>query len=494
MMVPNHIEFLSNTMDEITLRSLNITNSLESGDSFDEVLGDVYKLRSLIQDFEVFYFSGGYPLEDDFKFLLIPCFDTCGDDLNFDKYFSEVFSRYNILPNPGEFFPVTPINIISTNDLPNNKPVCSTVRQEILVNTTNPEILIPLTANKVDKVFLNGVLLDTLSYWFNSISKTITFNFPNVVTQGDRLIIFYSDCDSKVIDPGVTSFSERFIYTGDTIFLQFAPTSKHQLFINGQYIDLQDYDINGLELILNADLLMQNGDEIVIFYFLGRSVFLEDVSDLSELIKTLKEQTQQAASNASISEQNAAQSEANASISENNSAQSELNAQTSASNALDSELASALSAQQAEQSNQASQQSALVATDQATQASTARNLAEQYKIESQDAADISIGESNVATQQAGVATTKAGEAEASRQATVILESQAQQAKIAAQTAQGIAQTAASTAIQSNTDTQALLVNFFDPAIIALNSRIVADSGIVVIKLRFVQEQLDLLTA
>jgi hypothetical protein len=60
--------------------------------------------------------------------------------------------------------------------------------------------------------------------------------------------------------------------------------------------------------------------------------------------------------------------------------------------------------------------------------------------------------------------------------------------------EGQAQGAANTAIQSNTDTQALLVNFFDPAIIALNSRIVADGGTVVIKLRFVQQELDLLTA
>jgi hypothetical protein len=60
--------------------------------------------------------------------------------------------------------------------------------------------------------------------------------------------------------------------------------------------------------------------------------------------------------------------------------------------------------------------------------------------------------------------------------------------------EGQAQGAANTAIQSNTDTQSLLTNFFDPAIIALNSRIVADGGTVVIKLRFVQQELDLLTA
>ena len=41
-----------------------------------------------------------------------------------------------------------------------------------------------------------------------------------------------------------------------------------------------------------------------------------------------------------------------------------------------------------------------------------------------------------------------------------------------------------------TNTQSLLLNFFDDAIIALNSRIVADGGIVVIKLRFVQQELD----
>jgi hypothetical protein len=65
---------------------------------------------------------------------------------------------------------------------------------------------------------------------------------------------------------------------------------------------------------------------------------------------------------------------------------------------------------------------------------------------------------------------------------------------AAQTAQGLAEGAATTAIQSNTDTQSLLINFFDPAIIALNSRIVADGAEVIIKLRFVQQELDLLTA
>ncbi|MBW3469084.1 phage head spike fiber domain-containing protein [Arthrospiribacter ruber] len=46
------------------------------------------------------------------------------------------------------------------------------------------------------------------------------------------------------------------------------------------------------------------------------------------------------------------------------------------------------------------------------------------------------------------------------------------------------------AIESNNNTQSLLVNFFDPAIIALNSRINNDSGEVVRKLRFIQNDLD----
>ena len=49
---------------------------------------------------------------------------------------------------------------------------------------------------------------------------------------------------------------------------------------------------------------------------------------------------------------------------------------------------------------------------------------------------------------------------------------------------------AAQANQSNLNTQTLLVNFFDPAIIALNSRIVLEGATVVIKLRFVQAQLD----
>jgi len=46
----------------------------------------------------------------------------------------------------------------------------------------------------------------------------------------------------------------------------------------------------------------------------------------------------------------------------------------------------------------------------------------------------------------------------------------------------------------NTQIPSLLSNFFDPAIIALNSRIVSESATVVEKLRFIQEKLDILQA
>jgi hypothetical protein len=91
-----------------------------------------------------------------------------------------------------------------------------------------------------------------------------------------------------------------------------------------------------------------------------------------------------------------------------------------------------------------------------------------------------LSSANTATAQAGIATTKASEAAAS-------------ASSALTSANNAAQSEADAA-QSYTDTQALLVNFFDPAIIALNSRIVADGATVVIKLRFVQQELDLIQA
>jgi hypothetical protein len=121
---------------------------------------------------------------------------------------------------------------------------------------------------------------------------------------------------------------------------------------------------------------------------------------------------------------------------------------------------------------------------------TSTNLRDQtngFRLVAQNAA-------TTATEQAGIATSKAQEVvdaeirindaetriEGIEQNVILLEAQSQQA--------------ANTAIQSNTDTQALLANFFDPAIIALNSRIVADGAEVIIKLRFVQQELDLLTA
>jgi hypothetical protein len=60
------------------------------------------------------------------------------------------------------------------------------------------------------------------------------------------------------------------------------------------------------------------------------------------------------------------------------------------------------------------------------------------------------------------------------------------------TSAGQSVASAAAAAQSNLNTQTLLVNFFDLAIIALNSRIVLDGATVVIKLRFVQVQLDTL--
>ena len=53
-------------------------------------------------------------------------------------------------------------------------------------------------------------------------------------------------------------------------------------------------------------------------------------------------------------------------------------------------------------------------------------------------------------------------------------------------------TSANEANQLISSTQNLFVNFFDSAIISLNSRIVSENATIVIKLRFVQAELDTL--
>ena len=105
-------------------------------------------------------------------------------------------------------------------------------------------------------------------------------------------------------------------------------------------------------------------------------------------------------------------------------------------------------------------------------------------------------ESEQSAPQAGQSVTLAQQAVTDAEALVVLAQQAvtdtQDLVVIATNQASASATSANEAIQSNTNTEALLVNFFDPAIIALNSRIVLDGATVVIKLRLVQAELDTL--
>ena len=109
--------------------------------------------------------------------------------------------------------------------------------------------------------------------------------------------------------------------------------------------------------------------------------------------------------------------------------------------------------------------------------------AAQSALEAEAAATLS-------TEQATLSASARNDAEAARLGAENAEDNALISAIGASNSanNGLASEQASEAIFTNT--QSLLLNFFDDAIIALNSRIVADGGIVVIKLRFVQQELD----
>ena len=105
-------------------------------------------------------------------------------------------------------------------------------------------------------------------------------------------------------------------------------------------------------------------------------------------------------------------------------------------------------------------------------------------------------ESEQSENQAGQSVTLAQQAVVDAQALVVIAQQAVadtegQVVIATNQASASA-TSANEANQLISSTQNLFVNFFDSAIISLNSRIVSENATIVIKLRFVQAQLDTL--
>jgi len=146
-------------------------------------------------------------------------------------------------------------------------------------------------------------------------------------------------------------------------------------------------------------------------------------------------------------------------------------------------LAAANSALEAEASANNSESFSILAESAKIDAEAARLLAEGSKNEAQASATLS-------TEQAILSASARNDAEAARLGAENAEDNALISEINAATSanNALASEQASEAIFTNT--QSLLLNFFDDAIIALNSRIVADGGIVVIKLRFVQQELD----
>lgn len=303
MIIGQHTRFLTDVSREIADRGLKITERLESGDSFDEILPEMYVLRNLIMEYEVFYFTG-YELYD--ENIQVPFHDLNCISIP-DKEYERVYREYCITEYAGDFYPVPPTPIflececgippggnpgdyitinVNGNLVWQKIPQCVNIRQEFEVKSNQSEFSLPLNTKNVVFVYLNGVLLKTSSYTVDLDLRKLTISPPTKANLGDRLIVVTSNCSPRITEAGITVFNETIIYDDSvTIFLQQDPVEKHILFINGQFINSQDYSFNGKELILDPSLLMQNGDEIVIFYYIEKSVFFEEVTLLYEDIK-----------------------------------------------------------------------------------------------------------------------------------------------------------------------------------------------------------------
>jgi hypothetical protein len=351
-------KFITDVSADIAKRGLRITERLESGDSFDEIIPEMYVLRDLIMEYETLYFQQ-YTLVDPNGETVTYHDVPCLSGNKFDQNIERIYRQYCISDFPGTLFPIDPITVtldcgcgIPPGGNPGDyltrtpdgslvwKPLpdCNLVRQEFVYTGGLQEFLLPYVSKSVSQLYVNGVLQKRASYDFTS--NTVTIVAPNVLSSGDRVIIFASACELRIAEPGNTYYKEHFVWNGDPIVLEFVPTQKHQVFINGQFIDDQDYTFTGTLVTFSTNVNLVDGDEITIFYPIFRSTINEEIGDAIVIIQNLRDETQEFrdeaevfSNNASIDADRAEDAADAAALSESNALSSEQNAELFSQNA-----------------------------------------------------------------------------------------------------------------------------------------------------------------
>lgn len=289
--------FIIDVQAEIARRGSAISQRLEDGDSFDEVLEDIFRLRNLIQELENYFVTDNDVVDIDgnswFSYIRYKCSGRSKDhEIEVDM--QRIYKEYCINTYPGMLFPVAPIYIDNgwvggggsegpdsgccgippyppgagsgdyylSVDIENNTYTwvqngSFIYRKEFLWNGGSQEFTLNVQADRIHMVFVNGQLLPQWAYKLEGYVLTL-LNPPIVLDNSRnpvRVIVFAGLAGAGTINVDTEGFNEIRDENGNPVldasmdrFLTFVGVGVNVLFDpvgNKIIIDASDL-LNGL--------------------------------------------------------------------------------------------------------------------------------------------------------------------------------------------------------------------------------------------------------
>lgn len=217
--------FASDVQADIAKKGLAITDRLDNGDSFDEILKQMYELRSLIQELSNYNFTGydilEYPGMNVKRSHILQCFTS---EYHLEADMHRIYNEYKIRPFPGVLYPLSPINFLSCDHclIPGGGPgyfltknsegnlIWQRIggyqfRQEFVYSSGPQEFSLMFNGSRVDLVFINGQLIPQGYYSYDPNTFILTLLDPPIVlSSGARVVVYAGISDLQTIQLQLT--------------------------------------------------------------------------------------------------------------------------------------------------------------------------------------------------------------------------------------------------------------------------------------------------
>lgn len=279
--------FITDVQAEIARRGKEITTRLVEGDSFDELLDNIYKLRNLIQELENYYISdfnivdmSGSPW---FSHIRYGCSGSSPKpDHLVELDMQRVYKEYCIKTYLGSLFPLAPIYIGGSGDccnIPAYPPGAlngeyylsydySTrsytwvrsdsfiYRKEFLWNGGPQEFTVNVSATSIHMVFVNGQLIPDRAY--ELVGNVVRLLDPPIKLDNTRspvrIIVYAGLRGAHDINTDALGFNQVVDEFGN---IRFDANSDRNLAFIGKGINIL-FDPLGNKILIDGNSLMLN--------------------------------------------------------------------------------------------------------------------------------------------------------------------------------------------------------------------------------------------